>query len=166
MKHKYTLLFVTCLIFTLTACKKENNYPVIGKWQETKIRVYVTGPTGTITSDTTYSGQTFTNLDYIQFYSDGTAAESEDHEYFPTGPPYLKIPPDYLSTSSYNYTSSASGYTLTPNYANVEMQSGPPGASQTITATVPNSNSLRIHMVDTFIAPTVSTVVYDAYYTK
>jgi hypothetical protein len=166
MGKNYILAAVITLITVFSACKKENNYPVAGKWQETKIRVYMTGPTGAIVSDTTYSGNTFTNQDYIQFNNNGTSVESDDHLYYPAGAIYLKVPPYYLSTVTYDYAPSAAFYILTPHEKNTGSGNGLPGAGQSITATVSNSNSLVIHMVDSFTVPSTSTIVYDMYYTR
>ena len=156
----------TGLVIMLTACKKSNKSSIIGKWQETKIRVYMTGPTGAIVSDTTYTGQTFTNLDYTQFNSTGTVVMSTDHIYFPVGPEFLKVPPYYLSAETLNYTSSGSNYILLPIAKGSNNNNELPGASQAITATVSGPNNLLIHMVDYFTIPAVSTMVYDSYYTR
>ena len=158
-------MVLTGLVILLTACKKDNKSSIIGKWQEMKIRVYTTGPTGAVVTDTTYTGQTFTNLDYMQFNSTATVMVSSDHLYYPAGPIYIKVPPYYLSTETLSYASSGSNYILLP-MTQGSNNHGLPGASAVITATVSGSNNLLIHMVDYFTIPTVSTIVYDSYYTR
>ncbi len=150
-----------------SACKKESNSVIVGKWQETRLRIYTMNASGTIVDDTTYTGATFTNLDYINFESNGTCTESQDHEYFPAEPYYLKVPPYYLSTETLFYKASGGVYSLTAPVTKVSSNViGNQSTGQTITATLSGSNNLLIHNVGTFLNPSASTMVYDAYYTR
>lgn len=166
MKCKFTIL-VVCLAAFFTACKKENNSAIVGKWQETKVRIYTMNFSGTMVDDTTYTGATFTNLDFINFESNGTCTESSDHIYFAAEAGLSKVPYYNLSTETLSYKSSGDNYTLIPPKVVV-----PPGVigdqstGQTITITLSGSNSMLIHTVGTFLNPSTATQVYDAYYVR
>jgi hypothetical protein len=157
VKHKYLLLIITGLTIGLVACKKDNKYPIVGKWQETKLRIYIKSYSGAISGDTTYLNP-FTNLDYVQFNNNGTCVIASDHIYYPGAASLPKIPTVYLSAETLNFTLVGSAYILTIQ----NTLSNPGGFTTTDTVSVSN-NTLLIHSVfDGHIAYTVS----DAYYTK
>jgi hypothetical protein len=55
MKRTCLLLVIAGVLLGLAACKKDNkSVAVIGKWQETKLRIYSTDSTGAFLYDTTF----------------------------------------------------------------------------------------------------------------
>jgi len=112
MKLKYTLLLIAALVTGLLSCKKgSNSAPIVGKWQETKIRMYELN-NASIVYDTTYF-HPFTSLDYVQFNADGTANFSSDHYYYPNQYGYPTTPQaiDQL-IDTLTYTSTGNKYIL------------------------------------------------------
>jgi hypothetical protein len=161
MKNKYTLFIVISLAFCLIACKKENNSSIIGKWQENKVRIYMLNNNGVIINDTTYSGQTFTNMDYAQFNSYGTCMISASHYYYPAEDGFPKDPLVDTSTNTSHYKATGSGYVLTTN--NVM---GPGGSDQTDTARLIGPNTLLIHVTYSVFIFDATPTVFDSYYTR
>lgn len=83
MKLPYTLFIIVILIIGLASCKKGNDASaIIGKWQQTKLRLYEFDDNNVITHDTIYLAP-FTKLDYVIFNSNGTCQLSSDHYYYP-----------------------------------------------------------------------------------
>ena len=161
MKNKYTLFIVAGLIISLVACKKENNSSIIGKWQQNKIRIYMLGTNGAIINDTTYSGQSFTNMDYAQFNSDGTCVISKSHYYYPADDGFPKDPLVDTSTETFHYKATGSGYVLTTNNVIV-----PVGSTPTDTARLIGPNSLLIQVRYSVFLFNATPTVYDSYYTR
>lgn len=162
MKHKYLLLTVFLLAIGAVACKKEGSkYPIVGKWQQTKLRLYGLGPSGSILYDTTYL-HPFTNLDYAQFNSNDTAIIGTDHYYYPNQAGEPKTPQLIpASTVKWGYTMSGSKYIL-----NNEIFFTTPGGSITRdTVYTLTSNTLMLHSV--FYSSTGGyKLMSDSYYSK
>ena len=162
MRYKYLLLIIIALATGLTACKKESNkYPIVGKWQQTKLRLYQLNSTGTILYDTTYL-RPFTSLDFVQFNNNNTGTESTDHYYYPNQPGQPKTPQLIPATvAKWNFTVVGSQYVLSApgNLIN------PGGFDVRDTVYLPDPNTLLIHQV--FYSRTgVFKSISDAYYTK
>jgi hypothetical protein len=163
MKNDYTIIFLMVdLILTIVACKKAQDPSVIGKWQENKVRIYQVGSTGLILNDTTYSGQTFTNLDYVQFNIDGSCVISSSHDYNPAGQGFLTTPQADQITSTWNFTGTWPKYIITN--AGTVITPGFPAPADT--ATVSSQNNLLLHKVFAVYIFNATTTVFDAYYTR
>jgi len=162
MKKK-SILLIACVITSFFACKKENNYPVTGTWQETKLRVYTAAPSGAILNDTTYSGSTFTSLDYIQFNNNGTCILSSDHEYSPGGHGLGSVPIYNLSRGMLNYKAIGSNLYILVSSSNLI---NPGGFSSTDTVSMIDQNNLLSHNVNYSNFPTGSNIIYDSYYVR
>jgi hypothetical protein len=161
MKNKYALFIVAGLIISLIACKKENNSSIIGKWQQNKVRIYMIGTNGAILNDTTYSGQSFTNMDYAQFNSDGTCVISKSHYYYPADDGFPKAPLVDTSTETAQYKATGSVYVLTTNTV-VNVGNG----VITDTARLIGPNSLIVHVTYSVFLFNPTPTVYDSYYTR
>jgi hypothetical protein len=162
MRHKYLLLIIAGLTFSLVSCKKESNkYPVIGKWQETKLRLYSTDSTGAFLYDTTYL-QPFTSADFIQFNNNGTVVIGTDHYYYPNAPGE-HVPPQKITpiTSAMNYTAVGSKFVLTSQSTLIN----PGGFDVRDTIYSINPNTLLFHSIIYSHMPGVK-FISDAYYTK
>jgi len=84
---KHYLLIILCIVAALAACKKNNTTPantIVGKWQESKLTIHESNGTA-VDHDTTFTGNSFTASDYVQFNSDKTAAISQSGIYTITG---------------------------------------------------------------------------------
>jgi hypothetical protein len=162
MKTKYLpLLFIGLMIAGLVSCKKGAQTPVVGKWTETKLRLYEDNGNAVI-YDTTYL-QPFTNFDYIQFNNNNTCVTSTDHYYYPNTDGYPKNPQQIAPQSfSFNYTAVGSKYVLTPQTTLVN----PGGFITADTVIVTGENTLMLRSVSYgHIVGPVKTVA-DSYYTK
>jgi hypothetical protein len=150
---------MTALAFSMGACKKENNAIIVGKWQETKLRLY-RDSAGIIKDDTTYL-HPFTNLDYVQFNSNGTCITSTDHYYYINELENPKTPQKIDAvTVNWHYIQAGSEFILTP--ANSAINPG--GFISTDTVSYSNS-TLMIHNVS-YQGFALNVIVSDAYYTK
>jgi len=165
MKNKYALFVYTIICAAFISCKKENNNSVaennnsvIGKWQEFKLRVYTTASTGAILNDTTYSAQAFTNLDYVQFASNGLCTLSSSHYYMPAG---QGAPLASLAVGMLNYTGQGPVYSLATNTSLTSESILWPQ-----TATIINSNSLLLRDIAYTFGLNTPYTTYDAYYSK
>src|SRR6185312_9612459 len=163
MKNIYAILLLTCLIFTLNACKKDSGSPILGKWQETKIRIYTKDASGVILNDTTYSGATFTSLDYVQFLSNVTCINSSDYEYYPSGEGFPKTPEHYVSGGTLNYSLIEPRQYLLSAEGNLI---NPGGFVTTDTARLIDAHNLTIHFTNYGHSTTGQSVIYDSYYTR
>jgi len=160
MKNDYTIIFLMVdLILTIVACKKEQTLSIIGKWQQTKVRVYQVDYKGLILDDTTYSGQTFTNQDFVQFNSDGTCLIATSHYYYPAGQGFPKTPDVYQDTIKWNFTGTW------PKYG-IEDTIDLGGPSPTDTATASSPNNLVLHNVYPMYRFAGPKTIFDAYYTR
>ena len=162
MKIRYTLLFAAGVICTLIACKKESNVSVIAKWQETKLRIYTLNAAGGILNDTTYSGQSFTSLDYAQFNSNGTCVISQSHYYYPADEGYPKDPQVAAYVGTLNYTPVGTSYIL----SSASNLVNPGGFVSTDTAKLAGPNNLLIHVSEYGHSLHNPATVYDSYYTR
>jgi len=154
MKGRNVVLIIG-LVLGLAACKKGSNYPIVGKWQQIKLRTYTQSYSGVSSHDTTYLSSSFNNTNYAQFNDDGTCVIGL---YYPPGSINLMSSVAYPSMQNYNYASVGFKYVMT--YPTTLINPG--GFITTDTASV-NANTLLIHSVfDSHIEYTIS----DAYYTK
>ena len=155
---------LTIVVVGLAACKKDNNSSVviIGKWQETKLRIYATDSTGTFLYDTTFL-QPFTASDFIQFNSNNTCITGTDYYYYPNQPNGQQTPPQKITptTSVFNYKTLGSKFVLTPQGTLVN----PGGFDVRDTVSTINSNTLLYHSVGYSHIPGIKTIA-DAYYIK
>lgn len=165
MKPNSLLLLISGIVLSFTACNKGNasgpNYPVDGKWQQTKLRLYGDS-LGVITYDTTYT-KPFTALEYVQFNANGTCTESSDHYYYPNILNYPKIPqliPAIVDTFKFN-SIGASAYVL--NTQTEWINYG--GFVVTDTVKVLSAHTLLLHAVIYSHDPNYSNVA-DSYYEK
>ena len=156
MKAKYLLLFAALALVTcLAACKKGSNYPIVGKWQQVKLRTYIQSYSGAVSHDTTYLSSSFNNTNYAQFNNDGTCVIGL---YYSPGSinPISEIA--YPSIQNYNYAVYGSKYVMTiPTAPNAAT-----GFFPSDTASV-SANTLLIHSV---IDNHQDYTVLDSYYTK
>lgn len=141
------------LVLSLAACKKGNDYPIVGKWQQVKLRMYNKSYSGVISNDTTFQRSSFDSLNYAQFNNGGTAIIGLFYPY-----PMYNLNIAFIGTEKYNYVKTGSKYVMTiPTAA-----TNPGGFITTDTASV-NGNTVLIHSTfdnHQFYA------VSDAYYTK
>jgi hypothetical protein len=159
MKCKYVLFIATILFSAFAACKKDNQHAVTGKWQEVKTRV-MQDSAGIIINDTTYAGNTFTNLDYAQFNADGVCVISSSHNYYPAAKGYPKTPPYDLTRDTLKVRSLGPAYVLSP----LTVFINPGGFSAADTAEVQNQNNMIIHAV--YYGPLGPYQISYSYYTK
>jgi hypothetical protein len=143
------------LVLGLAACKKAANYPIVGKWQQIKLRTYTQSYAGVITNDTTYEAPSFNATNYAQFNNYGTCIIGL---FYKPGIYYLTSDFAYIPTQTYHYTRAGDKYVLTiPT-----TETNPGGFGTADTASV-NGNTVLIHSVfDSHQDYAVS----DAYYTK
>jgi hypothetical protein len=152
MKGK-NIIMLMGLIATLASCKKENKYPIVGKWQQIKLHTYTQSYSGVVSNDTTYQESSFKSNNYAQFNNDGTCIIGI---FYPPGFYYLNIA--QASTQTYNYARVGSKYVMTQPIATTN----PGGFTTTDTASL-NNNTLLIHAVfDNHQNLNIS----DSYYTK
>ena len=161
MKYKYHFWAVLMISIFITACQKSgNSYPVVGKWQETKLRMYAINGSVYVYDTTFY--HPFTDSDFIAFKDNGTCTICNDYYYYSTKEgysiPYQKIPAQFTTL---NYIQAGSKYVLTTqgNFIN------PGGFTTTDTVMTPDAHTLLLHAVS--YGPTGGVAsVYDSYYTK
>jgi hypothetical protein len=161
MKTKHLLLLCIVLIAGFTSCKKSTQTPVLGKWNQTKLRLYELNGNVTV-YDTTYL-QPFTSFDYLQFNDNSTVVTSTDHYYYPNTDGYPKDPQQIpQQTSTLDYTKVGAKYVLTPQTTLIN----PGGFITADTVIVTGSNTLMLRSVSYghFVGP-VKTIA-DSYYTK
>jgi len=103
------ILLLTGLVIALAACKKGNDYPIVGKWQQVKLRLYNQSYSGVISNDTTYQRSSFDSSNYAQFNNGGTCIIGL---FYPTGMYYLESFA-YIPTQKYNYARAGNKYVLT-----------------------------------------------------
>ena len=161
MKIKY-LTFLIIISGGLFACKKESNKPgVIGKWQETKLRLYGTDSTGAFLYDTTYLAP-FSASDYLQFNNNGTCTISEGHYYYPNELTYPRQPQTVIPiTSIMNYTDVGQKFVLIPQ----RVLLTPGGFDVRDTVLKIDANTLLFHTVAYSFKPGYKTYA-DAWYTN
>jgi hypothetical protein len=157
MKHKNLLFIIACSLFSLIACKKEGNkYPIVGKWKEIKMRVYLKNYSGDISRDTTYVGTAFNNSDYVQFNNNGSCILGSDHVFNPAGSGPAA---EYLTTLSFAFTPVGHKFVLSSPFGLIS----PSGFISRDTISLSDPNTLLIHSVsDSHINYTIS----DAYYSN
>lgn len=163
MKLRYALLLVTLLAIGLISCKKGNSSsPIIGKWRETKLRLYEVDSSKTI-YDTTYLAP-FTSQDYVQFTSNGTCYFSSDHYFYPNHLGYPTTPqaiPQSIDTIAYSSAGDGKYVIFTPNQP-VNFS----GFVMTDTAFV-TGNTMRIQFINYGISQTgYHGAVSDSYYER
>lgn len=159
IKHLAFLIIISAGLF---ACKKESNKPgIVGKWQETKLRLYGTDSTGALLYDTTYL-EPFTALDYIQFNNNDTCVVGSDHYYYPNklGNPYHPQP-IAPSTVVFSYTPVGQKFVLLPQ--NLPYVDSWFDVRDTVSNI--NANTLLFRSVIRSIAPG-NKLYQDAYYTR
>jgi hypothetical protein len=163
MNNKHMWMLIAGLVSIQFACKKESGSTIIGKWQEAKIRIYTKDASGVLLNDTTYSGATFTSLDYVQFLSNATCINSETYEYFPAGEGFPKKPEHYVSGGTLNYSTVEPGlYILTAGGTLVN----PGGFVTTDTARVIGPNNLLIRFTSYGHSTSTGSTTYDSYYSR
>jgi len=152
LKHLFPCIV---LLVALASCKKGSNYPIIGKWQQVKLRTYTQSYAGVLSNDTSYLSSSFNSSNYAQFNNDGTCIIGL---FYPPGIYYLDNSIAYIPTQKYNYARAGSKYVLTIPKAVID----PGGFGSADTASV-NGNTVLIHSVfDSHYNYTVA----DAYYSK
>jgi hypothetical protein len=154
---KFTPILAFIVLITLsTACKKGNDYPIVGKWQQVKLRMYNQSYSGVISNDTTFQRSSFDSTNYAQFNNGGTCVIGLFYPYR-----CLNCYIAYIATEKYNYVPAGSKYVLTiPTTPTTVINPG--GFVKTDTASV-NGNTLLIHSTfdnHQFYA------ISDAYYSK
>jgi hypothetical protein len=108
MKAK-NIIVVIGLVLGLAACKKGNDYPIVGKWQQVKLRTYNQSYSGVISNDTTFERSRFDSTNYAQFNNGGTAIIGLFYPY----PLYdLNIAAN-VATVKFNYIRVGSRYVMT-----------------------------------------------------
>lgn len=152
MKSRLVILIIV-VTAALAACKKGNDYPIVGKWQQVKLRMYNQSYSGVISNDTTFQRASFDSLNYAQFNNGGTAIIGLFYPY-----PMYNLNIANITTEKYNYTRAGSKYVMTlPTTLTY-----PSGFITTDTASV-SGNTVLIHSTfdnHQFYA------VSDSYYTK
>ena len=148
-------IVIISLAFAFVSCKKEANAPILGKWQQVKLRTYNQSYAGLISNDTSYLSPSFNSSNYAQFNNDGTCIIGL---FYKPGNYYLTQDFAYIPTQTYNYAKAGSKYVLTvPNAA-----INPGGFISTDTASV-DGNTVLIH--STFDNHQFY-IISDAYYSK
>lgn len=137
MRHRYLTLFWIFLLVALVSCKKENKYPIVGKWQQIKLRVYSQSYSGVISHDTTYQVSSFNDSNYAQFNNDGTCVIGL---FYPPGLYDLRSSLVQIATEKYNYSAKGNGYIMTLPTA----LTNPGGFIARDTASI-NGNTVLIH---------------------
>ena len=163
MKRTHLLLTIAALTIGLTACKKSgNNYPVVGKWQETKLRMYETDDFGALVYDTTFF-HPFTSSDYISFINNGKCTISSDYYYYPTEDGH-QIPPQKIPAqlSAFNYIAVGSKYVLTTQSNLIN----PGGFIIRDTVITLDAHTLLLHSISYGHSISAAAIVYDSYYSK
>jgi len=162
MKYKYIVLIITSLIIGLTACKKDSNKnAIVGKWHETKLRMYEQDDSGAFLYDTTFL-QPFTSADFIQFNNNNTCIIGNDYYYY-ADQDGQKIPPQKIpaTTSTLNYTTMGAKFVLS-SQSNL---TNPGGFDVRDTVSTINLNTLLFRSVFYPHQPGL-VVITDAYYTR
>lgn len=148
MKYKY-LLLVVIVFACLSSCKKSSQAPkpnvtIVGKWLITKQNSVVSNNGVQISA---YTDTTFTAVDFVEYYSDGTGYFSRASA---TGPSITEFTYTLMGTSLVQNTSSENK-----------------GTPETITGLT--ASNLSIHAVFTVPDPNTGgadTETDDYYYTK
>ncbi|MBS1527569.1 MAG: hypothetical protein JST19_18115 [Bacteroidetes bacterium] len=143
------------IIWFIMSCKKENQYPIVGKWQQVKLHTYTQSYSGVISGDTTYQASSFNSGNYAQFNNDGTCIVGI---FYPPGTYYTINSAAYISTAKYNYTPAGPKYVMTQPTTLIY----PSGFITTDTASL-DGNTVLIHAVFNSHA---NLQVSDSYYTK
>ena len=163
MRYSYLLLISAGLAIGLMSCKKgnnNNNYPVVGKWQQTELRTYIDS-LAIIVHDTTYY-KPFTDSDYVQFKSNRTCTLVNDHYYYDNTLNYPKTPQKIPAIiTNLNYTSVGAKYVLNPQIPIVNYG----GFVNADTVTVLTGHTLLLHAVLYTRLPRY-TYVTDSYYQR
>ncbi|MFB9843393.1 hypothetical protein [Mucilaginibacter ginsenosidivorans] len=138
---------------------KNVSYPIEGKWQMTKLVVYLLDTNNVKHYDTTYYNP-ITKDDYVQFNNDGTCVTSIDHYYYLNEPGFTVPTPISPLLNSYFYKLSGKDFVLTPQ---INAQ-GPGGGTSSQVVSTPDANTLLIHGEARGIGPNL--FVSDSYYVK
>jgi hypothetical protein len=151
MKSGYILLLIA-FVAGLTSCKKDK-YPIVGKWQQVKLRTYNQSYSGVISNDTTFQRASFDSTNYAQFNNGGTCVIGLFYPYKCASCDFV-----YIATQKYNYVRVGSKYVMTIPTTLIY----PSGFITTDTASV-NGNMVLIHSTfDNHQFYNIS----DAYYSK
>jgi hypothetical protein len=190
MKHRYLLLIISILAIGVVACKKDiskyptvvkeqqtetaigvvagkkdsssSKYPMFGKWQQTKLRLYGFDPSGALLYDTTYL-HPFTNSDYLQFNNNDTVMIGTDHYYYPNQAGQPKVPQLIPATAPGLRYTTVDGKLFILNTEFTHLNPG--GTSIADTIFTLNSNTLVFRSVA--CPPTGEfKLIQDAYYSK
>jgi hypothetical protein len=161
MKMKYLPILFFVLATALVSCKKVQQAPLSGKWQQTKLVIHLNNA-NVVLWDTTYLTP-FTSLDYMQFNGNGTCLTGSDFYLIdaPSGVGYSKTVQEITpTTDNFNYATDGAVYVLTPN-------PNPPNYAGITTADTISihGNTLLLHSVGYGFDHTVHSV-FDGYYTK
>jgi hypothetical protein len=159
MKRKYLALLFVILISGIASCKKEKSSPVLGKWQQIKLRTYEDS-SNVILYDTSYL-HPFTNFDYIQFNNNSTCIIGIDHYYYRNSPGLPKVPQLITPvSSSMNYSAAGYQYVLNTQSSLVNF-----GGFVTADTVFLDGNTLLLHSVFYLHTPGLK-LITDSYYTK
>lgn len=154
MKVKHLTSSLILLLFCLASCKKENQYSIIGKWQQIKLRAYMQSHSGVVSNDSTYLRSSFNGDNYVQFNNDGTCIIGLYY------PPNIYDPRDAVvrvSTLQYNYVPAGTKYVLT-----IPSADNKSGIGSGDTASI-NSNIVVIHSV---FETNNNYIISDSYYSR
>ncbi|HVW12861.1 MAG TPA: hypothetical protein VHB54_03515 [Mucilaginibacter sp.] len=155
MNRKLLYAIFIGILWVIMSCKKENRYPIVGKWQQVKLRTYTQSYSGVISSDTTYQASSFKSSNYAQFNNDGTCIIGI---FYPPGTYYTINSLAYISTEKYDYVPSGTKYVMTQPTTVIY----PSGFITTDTASI-SGNTLLIHNVFNSHA---NLQVSDSYYSR
>jgi len=164
MKLPFTLFIIVILIIGLASCKKGNDASaIIGKWQQTKLRLYEFDDNNVISYDTTYLAP-FTNLDYAQFNMNGTCNLSSDHYYYPNDnegyPKTAQATPQSIETWKYTRVGTKYALSSTSNLIN------PGGFDIRDTVSLINENTLLLRVSNYGHGGGHVYSISDSYYTR
>jgi len=164
MKLPYAISIIAVFTISLASCKKgNNNEPITGRWQQTKLRLYEFDNNNVISYDTTYLAP-FTSLDYAQFNSIGTCDLSSDHYYYPNDNEGYPTKPQAIpqSVGTLKYTRAGTKYVLssTSNLTN------PGGFDIRDTVSLINGNTLLLRVSNYGHGGGHVYSISDSYYTR
>jgi hypothetical protein len=170
MKKLLPIILIGSFIAFLDACKKDNNNSqsakIVGKWQETKLNIHESNGTA-VDHDTTFTGNSFTASDYIQFNMDKTAAVSQSGIYGITGKSEaidggtIKI-----AVNEYTYSIADSTLTLKSQFLHPTSSNGGTADFETEIITQLDATHLVLHTHTYYYSPAPFSHSETAYFIK